>query len=277
MYLRFKRSLWIISIIVSVFFMACSKDDDPIIEKDVEKEVNYPVYVSEAEQGDYKNIYSYERVDGKIRLKQIDLYRAGVKGYDLKLSYDEQNRLIECIRSVEVSDYYYHENKILNEFLPSVYSIQYTTHKLTIIDNDTDKIKIYDLGDDAYASKMNSNLVNGSIEMTFHRSGTDFVRIDRTLSSGSTISKTQSVFSYDDKKSIDYLSVMLPCLFSEHNALRIVESEEGQEVRKTTYAYTYRSFDFPVTILKNEMTYSGSEEESQRTTTTLKYVNADNI
>jgi len=277
MYLRFKRSLWIISIIVSVFFMACSKDDDPIIEKDVEKDVNYPVYVSEAEQGDYKNIYSYERVDGKIRLKQIDLYRAGVKGYDLKLSYDEQNRLIECIRSVEVSDYYYHENKILNEFLPSVYSIQYTTHKLTIIDNDTDKIKIYDLGDDAYASKMNSNLVNGSIEMTFHRSGTDFVRIDRTLSSGSTISKTQSVFSYDDKKSIDYLRVMLPCLFSEHNALRIVESEEGQEVRKTNYAYTYRSFDFPVTILKNEMTYSGSEEESQRTTTTLKYVNADNI
>ena len=277
MYLRFKRSLWIISIIVSVFFMACSKDDDPIIEKDVEKDVNYPVYVSEAEQGDYKNIYSYERVDGKIRLKQIDLYRAGVKGYDLKLSYDEQNRLIECIRSVEVSDYYYHENKILNEFLPSVYSIQYTTHKLTIIDNDTDKIKIYDLGDNAYASKMNSNLVNGSIEMTFHRSGTDFVRIDRTLSSGSTISKTQSVFSYDDKKSIDYLRVMLPCLFSEHNALRIVESEEGQEVRKTNYAYTYRSFDFPVTIFKNEMTYSGSEEESQRTTTTLKYVNADNI
>lgn len=273
---RFNCSLLIFAIIISIFFMACSKDDKPIIEEKID--VNHPVYVSEAEQGDYKNTYFYESVDGKIRLKQIDLFKLGVKKYDLKLRYDDQNRLVECKRSVSTSDYNYHENKILNEYLPSDYSIQYTANRLTVIDNDdADNTKIYDLGNDGFVNEMSWNLDNASVEMIFERSGNDFVGIDRSLSTGIAITKTRSIFSYDDKKSIDYLRVMLPCLCSEHNILRASVSEDGQEIRKITYAYTYRTFDFPVTILKNEITFNGTEEESLRTTTILKYMNADNL
>ncbi len=81
----------------------------------------------------------------------------------------------------------------------------------------------------------------------------------------------------NDKNSVDYLRVMLPCLSSEHNVLRETVSIDDLETRKITYAYTYRTLDFPVTILKNEITFNGEEEMSHRTTTTLKYINADNI
>ncbi|WP_372642915.1 hypothetical protein [Ancylomarina sp.] len=264
------------SIIVSTSFMACSKDDEPKIIEEVE--VNHLVYVSEAEQGDYKNTYSYERVDGKIRLKQVDLFKLGVKKYDLKLRYDDQSRLIECKRSVAISDYYYHENKILNDLLPSDYSIQYSSTQLTVTDNDDlANTRIYSLGSNGFVKEVKWSSEDGAHVMAFERSGNDLVGIDYILGSGSTSSNKTYGFVYDDKKSIDYLRMILPCLYSDHNILRIVITVDGKEISKTSYAYTYRSANYPVVIRKNETVMNNNQEEPYRTSINLKYINADNI
>ena len=235
---RFNCSLWIIAILVSTSFMACSKDDEPIIKEEVEE--NHPVYVSEAEQGDFKNTYSYERVDGKVRLKQIDLYKFGFKKYDLKLKYDEQNRLIQCKRSVLITDNKYHENVILNDLLPSDYTIQYGSNKFTVTDNDDiSNTRTYSMGSDGFVDEVSWNTGDKSNIMIFERSSKDITSIDHTSSSGSTITKRTSLFSYDDKTSIDYLRVVLPCLYSDHNILRTLISADGQEIISVTYAYTY--------------------------------------
>ena len=273
---RFNCSLLFIPIIVLIFFSACSKDDEPKINEEVE--VNNPVYVSEAEQGDYKNMYSYERVDGKIRIKQIDLYKFGFKKYDLKLKYDEQNRLIQCKRSVLITDNKYHENVILNDLLPSDYTIQYGSNKFTVTDNDAiSNTRIYSLGSDSFVEEVSWSIDSELYVMNFKRSGENLVSIDQTLSEMNNSTNQQFLFDYDDKNSVDYLRVMLPCLSSEHNILRITVSDDGGDISRTTYAYTYRTSDFPVTILKNEIIFNGAEEESHRTTTTLKYINAENI
>jgi len=273
---RFNCSLWISVIIISTSFMACTKDDEPKINEEVE--VNNPVYVSEAEQGGYKNTYAYERVDGKVRVKQIDLYKLGFKKYDLKLKYDEQNRLIQCKRSVLLTDSKYQENVILNDILPSDYTIQYGSNKITVTDNDDiSNTRTYSLGSDGFVEKVSWSIGDKSYVMNFKRSGKNFVRIDHTLTVVNNSTNQQSLFDYDDKNSVDYLRVMLPCLSSEHNVMRITVSEDGQEISRTTYAYTYRTSDFPVTILENEITIDEVKEESHRTTTTLKYINAENI
>ncbi len=275
---RYKYSLWFLPIIVSILFSACSKDDDSDSNTIEEVQLNLPIYVSEAEQGDYKNIYSYERVDGKIRIKQIDLYKFGFKKYDLKLKYDLQNRLIQCKRSVLITDNKYHENVILNDLLPSDYTIQYGSNKFTVTDNDDiSNTRTYSLGSDSFVEKVSWSIGDKSYVMNFKRSGKNFVRIDHTLTVVNNSTNQQSLFDYDDKNSLDYLRVMLPCLSSEHNLMRITVSEDGQEISRTTYAYTYRTSDFPVTILENEISIDQGEEESHRTTTTLKYINAENI
>ncbi|MGZ2369047.1 hypothetical protein ACXR6G_04630 [Ancylomarina sp. YFZ004] len=264
------------SLLIFLSFSACSKDDKPIIEERID--VNHPVYVSEAEQGDYKNAYSYESVDGNIHLKQIDLFKLGVKRYDLKLSYDAQNRLVECKRSVEISDYYYHENRILNDLLPSVYSIQYSERKLTVTDNDdTENTRIYSLGSNGFTHEISWTYEGKSHVMTLERSGNDLFGIDYTSSSGSTSSNKTYSFAYDDKKSIDYLRMILPCLYSEHNILRTVVTVDGKEISRTSYAYEYRSADYPVVIGKNEIIINDNKEESYRTTTFLKYISDGNI
>ena len=273
---RFNCSLWIFAIIISTSFMACSKDDEPRINEEVE--VNNPVYVSEAEQGDYKNAYSYERVDGKIRLKQVDLYKLGVKRYNLKLEYDDQNRLIECKRSVLASDYYYHENKILNDYLPSDYSIQYGDSKLTVIDNDdSDNTRIYSFGNNGCVKEISWTYEGESQIMNFKRSGNDLVDIDHTCGSGNTNSNKKYSFVYDDNNSIDYLRMVLPCLYSNHNILRRVITVDGKEINRISYAYTYSSVNYPVVILKNETVITDNQEELYRTSMNLKYTNADNI
>tara|TARA_R110001583_G_scaffold47395_5_gene148438 strand:+ start:2596 stop:3429 length:834 start_codon:yes stop_codon:yes gene_type:complete len=273
---RFNCSLWIIAILVSSSFMACSKDDEPIIKEEVE--VNHPVYVSEAEQGDYKNTYSYERVDAKIRLKQIDLYKFGFKKYDLKFKYDDQGRLIQCKRSVLLTDSKYHENVILNDMLPSDYTIQYGSNKFTVMDNDDiSNTRTYSLGSDGFVEKVSWSIGDKSYLETYKRSAKDFISMDQTLSVGDNSTIQRSVFYYDDKNSVDYLRVTLPCLFSEYNILRVAVSDDSHDISRITYAYTYRTYDYPVTILKNEITFNGEEEVSYRTTTTLKYINADNI
>lgn len=275
---RFNCSLWIFSVILSLSFIACSKEEEPIFNEEI-IEINHPVYVSEAEQGDYKNMYSYERVDGKIRLKQIDLFKLGVKRYDLKLRYDDQNRLIECKRSVSVSDYYYHENKILNEYLPSDYSIQYDTNKLTVTDNDdVDNTKTYKLGNDGFVQEISWNYKGKSQVMTLKRSNDDFIAVDYTLSSDWTHSLTSYIFAFDEKKSVDYLRMILPCLYSDHNILRTIITSNGEEISRISYACTYNSSAYPVIIQKNEtIIKDGTVEESQRTRTTLSYISADNI
>jgi hypothetical protein len=273
---RFNCSLWIIAILVSTSFMACSKDDEPIIKEVVE--VNRPVYVSEAEQGDYRNTYSYERVDGKIRLKQIDLFKLGVKRYDLKLKYDDQNRLVECKRSIETSDYYYHENIIWNELLPSDFSIQYSDRKLTVTDNDdSDNTRVYSLGNDGFAKEISWTCEGESQIMNFRRAGNDLVDIDNTLVYGNTSSNKKSSFVYDDQNSIDYLRMVLPCLYSNHNILRTVMSIDGKEICHISYAYEYTSVKYPVVIGKNETTINDNKEESYRTSMNLKYISAENI
>lgn len=267
----------ILSLLVFFSFSACSKDDtNSIIEEEVE--LNLPVYISEAEQGGYKNIYSYERVDGKIRLKQIDLYKSGAKGYDLKLTYDDQNRLIECKRSVAISDYYYHKNRILNDHLPSDYSIQYAQSMLTITDSDdSDNTKVYYLGNDGFAHEISWTYEGKSQVMALERSANDLVGVDYTIGSGSTSSNKTYGFAYDDKNSIDYLRMILPCLYSDHNILRTVITVDAKEISRISYAYTYRTGNYPVEILKNEIINTGHQEESYRTSTNLKYVSADNI
>jgi len=275
---RFNCSLWIFSVILSLSFIACSKEEEPIFNEEI-IEINHPVYVSEADQGDYKNMYSYERVDGKIRLKQIDLFKLGVKRYDLKLRYDDQNRLIECKRSVSVSDYYYHENKILNEYLPSDYSIQYDTNKLTVTDNDdVDNTKTYKLGNDGFVQEISWNYKGKSQVMTLKRSNDDFIAVDYTLSSDWTHSLTSYSFAFDEKKSVDYLRMILPCLYSDHNILRTIITSNGEEISRISYACTYNSSAYPVIIQKNEtIIKDGTVEESQRTRMTLSYISADNI
>lgn len=266
----------ILSLLIVLSFSACSKNDKPIIEERID--VNHPVYVSEAEQGDYKNVYSYESVDGNIHLKQIDLFKLGVKRYDLKLSYDDQNRLVECKRSVEISDYYYHENRILNDLLPSVYSIQYSERKLTVTDNDdAENTRIFSLGSNGFTYEISWTYEGKSHVMTLERSSNDLFGIDYTSSSGSTSSNKTYSFAYDDKKSIDYLRMILPCLYSEHNILRTVVTVDGKEISRTSYAYEYRSADYPVVIGKNEIIINDNKEESYRTTTFLKYISAGNI
>jgi len=268
---------YILSLLIFLTFLACGKDDNAIISN-TNVELNLPVYVSEAEQGDYKNMYSYERIDGKIRLKQIDLFILGVKRYDLKLKYDDQNRLIECKRSVSVSDYYYHENKILNEHLPSDFSIQYSTNKLTVIDNDdADNTKTYKLGNDGFVQEISWNYNGKSQLMNIERLNDDLIGIDYTLSSDWTHSLTSYNFTFDEKKSIDYLRMSLPCLYSNHNILRTIVTANGSETSRISYAYTYNSSAYPVIIQRNETIINGSEEESHRTKTTLKYISADNI
>jgi hypothetical protein len=275
---RFNSSLWILTIIVSIFFSGCSKDDDENSNTIEEVQPNLPVYVSEAEQGDYKNRYSYERVDGKIRLKQIDLYKFGFKKYDLKLKYDEQNRLIQYKRSVLITDNKYHENVILNDLLPSDYTIQYGSNKFTVTDNDDiANTRTYSMGSDGFVDEVSWSIGDKSNVMIFKRSDSNFVSIDYNLTIVNNSTNQQSLFDYDDKNSVDYLRVMLPCLSSEHNILRITVSVDDQDISRTTYAYTHRTFDFPVAILENEITINGAEEESHRTTTTLKYINAENI
>jgi hypothetical protein len=275
---RYKYSLLFLPIIVSIFFSACSKDEDANSNTIEEVQLNLPVYVSEAEQGDYKNIYSYERVDGKIRINQINLYKLGFKKYDLKLKYDEQNRLIQCKRSVLITDNKYHENVILNDHLPSDYTIQYSSNKFTVTDNDDiSNTKTYSLGSDGFVDEVSWSIGDELYVTTFKRSGKNFVSIDHTLSVVNNSTNQQSLFDYDDKNSVDYLRVMLPSLSSKHNVLRITVSDDGGDINRTTYAYTYRTSDFPVTILKNEITFNGAEEESHRTTTTLNYINAENI
>jgi len=272
-----KYILGILSLLIFLSFLACSKDDSDSETKE-EVELNLPVYVSEAEQGDYKNAYSYERVDGKIRLKQVDLFKLGVKRYDLKLSYDDKNRLVECKRSVETSDYYYHENKILNDLLPSDYSIQYSTNKLTIIDrDDAANTRIYRLGSNGFVQEISWTYEGKSQVMTLERSGNDLIGIDYTLGSESTSSNKTFGFIYDDKKSIDYLRLILPCLYSDHNILRTVISVDGKEISKTSYAYEYISADYPVVIGRKETIFNDIQEETFRTTTTLKYISAENI
>ena len=268
---------YILSLLIFLTFLACGKDDNAIISN-TNVELNLPVYVSEAEQGDYKNMYSYERIDGKIRLKQIDLFILGVKRYDLKLKYDDQNRLIECKRSVSVSDYYYHENKILNEHLPSDFSIQYSTNKLTVIDNDdADNTKTYKLGNDGFVQEISWNYNGKSQLMNIERLNDDLIGIDYTLSSDWTHSLTSYNFTFDEKKSIDYLRMSLPCLYSNHNILRTIVTANGSETSRISYAYTYNSSAYPVIIQRNETIINGSEEESHRTKTTLRYISADNI
>jgi len=268
---------YILSLLIFLTFLACGKDDNAIISN-TNVELNLPVYVSEAEQGDYKNMYSYERIDGKIRLKQIDLFILGVKRYDLKLKYDDQNRLIECKRSVSVSDYYYHENKILNEHLPSDFSIQYSTNKLTVIDNDdADNTKTYKLGNDGFVQEISWNYNGKSQLMNIERLNDDLIGIDYTLSSDWTHSLTSYNFTFDEKKSIDYLRMSLPCLYSNHNILRTIVTANGSETSRISYAYTYNSSAYPVIIQRNETIINGSEEESHRTKTTLRYISANNI
>lgn len=273
---KFKYSLWVFFITVSMSFIACSKDEESVVIE--EEEVNYPIYVSEAEQGDYKNVYSYERVNDKIRLKQIDLYKFGFKKYDLKMKYDEQNRLIQCKRSVLLSDSKYHENVILNDLLPSDYTIQYGTNKLTVTDNDDiSNTRVYSMGSDGCVNDVSWSVGNQLHMMNFKRSGNSFVSMDYTLSEGDNSTIQKSLYDYDDKNSVDYLRVMLPCLFSEHNILRTTVSDDNHEISKTTYAYTYRTYNYPVIMVKNEITYNGRQEVSHRTTTNLKYINADRI
>ena len=268
---------YILSLLIFLTFLACGKGDNAIISN-TNVELNLPVYVSEAEQGDYKNMYSYERIDGKIRLKQIDLFILGVKRYDLKLKYDDQNRLIECKRSVSVSDYYYHENKILNEHLPSDFSIQYSTNKLTVIDNDdADNTKTYKLGNDGFVQEISWNYNGKSQLMNIERLNDDLIGIDYTLSSDWTHSLTSYNFTFDEKKSIDYLRMSLPCLYSNHNILRTIVTANGSETSRISYAYTYNSSAYPVIIQRNETIINGSEEESHRTKTTLRYISANNI
>jgi len=267
----------ILTLLIFLSFSACTKDETNSETKE-EVELNLPVYVSEAEKGDYKNMYFYERVDGKIRLKQIDLFKLGVKNYDLKLKYDAQNRLIECKRSVEISDYYYHENKILNDFLPSDYSIQYSPTKLTVTDNDDlGNTRIYSLGSDGFAKEISWTYEGKSQVMTLKRSGNDLVDIDYSVDSGSAISNKTYGFAYDEKNSIDYLRMVLPCLYSDHNILRRVITVAGKEIGKTSYAYEYRSANYPVVILKNEIIFNDSQEESNRSSMNLKYISAENI
>lgn len=267
----------ILSLIICLSFSACSKNDSNSETKE-EVEMNLAVYVSEVEQGDYKNIYSYERVDDKIRLKQIDLYKLGVKKYDLKLRYDNQSRLIECKRSVSTMEYNYHENQILNDLLPSDYSIQYGQSKLTVTDNDdSDNTRIYSLGSDGFATEISWTFDGNSHVMTLERSVNDLVGIDYTLGSGGTSSSKTYSFAYDDKKSIDYLRMILPCLYSEHNILRTVVTVDAKEISRTSYAYTYRSADYPVVILKHETIINDNQEETYRSSMNLKYISAHNI
>jgi len=282
-----KHNVSLFFLLILLSFSACTKDekskeeepDMPEPEVIVpELEVNYPIYVAEAAQGDCKNTYSYERVDGKVRLKQIDLCQSDSKRYNLKFKYDEQNRLIECKRSVPISDYNYHENIIWNEFLPTDFSIQYATDELTVIDSDNaDNKRIYKLGDDGFAKEVSWSSEGKSHVMTLEKLDNDFVNYDLISSTGDLSSKTTYQFKYDERRSIDYLWMILPCLSSKNNILRAEKMLDGKEVSMKAYAYKYHTLNFPVTILMKEIDPDGNEEDLHGKTITLSYVIADHI
>lgn len=272
-----KYILGILSILILLLFSECTKDNSSSDTKE-EIEDNLSVYVSEAEQGDYKNIYSYERVDGKIRIKQIDLFKFGIKKYDLRYKYDEQNRLIQCKRSVIITDNRYHENVILNDFLPSDYSIQYGSNKLTVTDNDDiSNTRTYNLGSDGFAKEISWTYEGESQLMSLKRSGNNLISIDHAIGSGNSSSDKKYSFVYDDQNSVDYLRMTLPSLYSSNNILRTVITVDGVETNRVSYAYEYTSANYPFVIMKNETIINGNQEELVKTSTTLKYINTDNI
>ncbi len=82
---------------------------------------------------------------------------------------------------------------------------------------------------------------------------------------------------FDDKKSIDYLRVMLPCLYSENNILKTTGMTDGEKSDEVAYGYYYSSANYPISILKKETKLVDGKEEINITKTLFKYINASNI
>ena len=264
--------------VVSASFMACTNDDEPIAPIEDELEVYHSIYVSEAEQDDYKNTYDYEKVDGKIRLKQINLFKSGVEKYQIIMKYDNQNRLVECKRSILLTDYRYHDNRIFADAIFSNCMILYGSNQIIITNKDNaSEVRTYNLGSDGFAKEISWICGDESWERTFIRKDNDFVSIEQIYSSGNTSRESAFVSMFDDKKSIDYLRVMLPCLYSKNNILKVTEDSEGKNISETVYAYEYSSLNYPVVIIQKETKLVDGKEEITRSTTHFKFINASHI
>jgi len=83
-----------------------------------------------------------------------------------------------------------------------------------------------------------------------------------------------NIINYDTKESIDYIRMMLPCLYSQNNPLNMVE-EDGEFT--ITYSYEYNSFNYPTKITETSIEIYEGDKYEETMVTNLKYINAEDI
>lgn len=267
-------TLWFTFMVTLFTLVSCDKNDEES-PKFVVK--NYPVYVSEVTRDNNKNIYSYERVGDKVRLKQIDFYEDGKKKFHSVLKYDNQNRLIEYSNNISGLNPDDYSDYIFGNVVENDVQISYDSDKITITKIDKDDFVVLTLDSNGFAEKFeDKNDLDSNVSLITRRNN-NVVKVDNTYIDNTDDGEPDEFVNnldYDTKESIDYIRMLLPCLYSQNNPLNMVE--EGGKF-KITYSYEYNSFNYPTKITETSIEiYEGGKYE-ETMVTSLKYINADDI
>ncbi|MCZ4693515.1 hypothetical protein DWB61_00970 [Ancylomarina euxinus] len=265
---------WLAALTITFTSVSCDKNDDSDTKL---IETNHPVYVSEVTRDDYKNVYSYERVEDKIRLKQVDFFEDGKKKFESVLNYDDQNRLIEYKNIIVDTEAYEFVDEIFDNVVDNNVRISYVSDKITITSIDDDNTMVLTLDSDGFAYKMERNSEEESAVILITRGNNNVVTATNTYVDKTDDSIPDEVvnhLTYDTKESIDYIRMMLPCLYSKNNPVRV--DEEGGDF-KITYSYEYNSFNYPTKITESYIEIDEGHKYEGTSITNLEYINADEI
>ncbi len=274
MLVKSKLVFWFAVIATSVTLFSCDKDDD-INPSVVDK--SHPIYVSEATCDDNKNVYFYERVEDRVRLKQVDFYKAGKKKFHRTLKYDNQNRLIEYsnsragLYSNDFSDY------IFGDVIDTNVRLNYGSDKITITDIENDNTMVLTLNSDGFVNKIEDNDKTSSNLSVITRKNDNIITAANTYIDKTGADKPEEWVvncSYDSKKSIDYIRVLLPALYSKNNPLESVQEDDSF---KMTYSYEYNSFSYPTKITETTFEIYNGHKHEETCIKILKYIDANEI
>jgi hypothetical protein len=263
---RMNKLIIYLNLITIFVLYACNSDDSSSNMQEIIKEEK--LYVQEASIKDYRNEYYYEKVNDLVRLKKAICFYSNIEMFHTNFIYNSENQLIQTKRS-NVRLGYERRTDVIFNALNYEYSIKYEGNTI-IVTNNYGATHTYTVNDNGYAISWTF----GEVLITYNRNENNNISdANKSYISKGERAEINASYTYDNKKSIDYIRLPFPFLACANNLLTTVTDDNFT----STNTFKYNQQGYPLEI-KNQTNYlEDGVEHSYSKTVLLSYIEESKI